>query len=365
MKLFLNTKIILSLSAIFVLQLNNEKFTLLNGCNTQPGSNEQNTSLKKAFKDDFLIGTALNTAQIEEKDPQAATLVPQQFSAVTPENIMKSEVIHPGWDRYNFDLADKIVAYGKKYNIKVNGHTLIWHSQLPAYMRNMKDADSVKQFFVNHINTVAGRYDGKVFSWDVVNEALSNSSGSGGDYFYCADYLGRNYIADAFRWANAADPTAKLFINDYNLESDSRKLDSVIKIINELKAAAVPIHGVGSQMHISINTSNSGIDNAFQKLAATGLLVNVSEMDVRINPSSANPFTATTALFDAQAQKYRYVAESYFRNVPAAQRWVLTVWNLADADSWIVAEGKIDFPTLFDAGYNKKTAFTQYSLGLQ
>src|SRR5882672_1011427 len=134
-------------------------------------------SLKETFKNDFLIGTAINARQIEEKDTNAAILIPKQFSAVTPENIMKAEIIHPGWNTYNFDLADKLVAYGKKYNIKVNAHTLIWHSQLPAFMRNMKDADSVKQYFTNHINTVAGRYNGKVFSWDVVNEAL-NEDGS-------------------------------------------------------------------------------------------------------------------------------------------------------------------------------------------
>lgn len=130
-------------------------------------------SLKETFKNDFLIGTALNAAQIEEKEPNAKALVPQQFNAITPENIMKAEVIHPQWDRYNFYLADKIVDYGKKYNIKVNGHTLIWHSQLPVFMKNMQDADSVKQYFTNHINTVAARYNGKVLSWDVVNEALN------------------------------------------------------------------------------------------------------------------------------------------------------------------------------------------------
>ena len=145
--------------------------TLIASCS---GSKKNSTALPgitptlaAAFKKDFLIGTALNTNQIEEKEPNAAVLIPQQFNAVTPENIMKSEVIHPQWDTYNFDLADKIVVYGKKYNIKVNGHTLIWHSQLPAFVRNMKDADSVKQFFTNHINTVAGRYEGKVFSWEI------------------------------------------------------------------------------------------------------------------------------------------------------------------------------------------------------
>jgi len=193
----------------------------------------------------------------------------------------------------------------------------------------------------------------------------ANSSSGGGDIFYWADYLGRSYIDSAFKWANEADPNAKLFVNDYNLEFDSRKLDSVIKIANNLKVAGIPIHGIGSQMHININTSNSAIDAAFQKLAATGLLVHVSEMDIRINPSNTTPFTPTSALLDQQAAKFKYVAESYFRNIPAAQRYGITVWDLTDADSWIVVGGKQDAPTLFDASYNKKVAFTEYIKGLQ
>src|SRR6185312_3785764 len=138
------------------------------------GSAEAQTpSLKDAFKKDFLIGTAMNAAQIEGKDIAADKLIKQQFSAVTPENCMKAEIIQPGWTTYNFDLADKLVAFAKKNHIKLNAHNLIWHSQLPAFMHHIQSADSVREYFVNHITKVAGRYDGKVYSWDVVNEALN------------------------------------------------------------------------------------------------------------------------------------------------------------------------------------------------
>ena len=227
----------------------------------------------------------------------------------------------------------------------------------------------------NWITAIVDRYKGKVTGWDVANEVVvdgtgalrtsSNSSGATSDNFYWADYLGRGYIANAFRWANAADPSAKLFINDYNLESDNRKLDSIIKLINELKTAGVPIHGVGLQMHISINTNNAGIDNAFQKLAATGLLIHVSEMDVRINPSNTPGFSVSSTLLDQQAQKYKYVAQSYFQNVPAPQRFGITVWNLTDADSWIVLSGNTDFPTLFNNNYQKKAAFSGLLQGIK
>ncbi|MES1217308.1 MAG: endo-1,4-beta-xylanase, partial [Bacteroidota bacterium] len=288
--------------------------------------------------------------------------------------VAQDQALTTNWALYTFNFAPTENAVSIKFHFPSAG--TFWIDNLSVgLLSSVVDPAQVNTALQNWINAMATRYKGKVTGWDVANEVVvdgtgelrtsSNSSGSGGDYFYWADYLGRGYIADAFRWANAADPAAKLFINDYNLESDNRKLDSLIKIINELKAASVPIHGVGLQMHISINSNNAGIDNAFQKLAATGLLIHVSEMDVRVNPGNTTPFTASSTLLDQQAAKYRYVAESYFRNVPAAQRWGLTVWNLTDADSWIVASGKQDAPTLFDASYNKKPAFTEYAKGLQ
>src|SRR5919202_3442560 len=130
-------------------------------------------SLKDTFKKEFGIGTALNNAQIEEQDPQMTAFIVSQFNMATPENVMKSGPIHPQWDTYNFQMADKLVEFGKKHNIKINGHTLIWHSQLPSFIRGIKSQDSIRTFFTDHIKTVAGRYKGKVFSWDVVNEALN------------------------------------------------------------------------------------------------------------------------------------------------------------------------------------------------
>jgi endo-1,4-beta-xylanase len=278
------------------------------------------------------------------------------------------------WTQYTFNFIPTENLVSIKFHFPNTGTFLIDNLTV-GLLSSALDPVQVNSALQNWVTTIVTRYKTKVTGWDVANEVIidgtgdlrtsANSSATGSDIFYWADYLGRGYIDSAFRWANAADPAAKLFINDYNLESDSRKLDSLIALINRLKAAGVPIHGVGLQMHISINTTNAGIDDALQKLVATGLLIHVSEMDVRINPSNTTPFTATQNLLDMQAQKFRYVAESYFRNVPAAQRYGLTVWCLTDVDSWIVTGGHTDFPTLFDASYNKKTAFNQFILGLQ
>ncbi|RYZ53177.1 MAG: 1,4-beta-xylanase, partial [Chitinophagaceae bacterium] len=172
---------------------------LLAGCSGTKNISGNAPSLKETFKGDFLIGTALNAAQIEEKDAGAAALIQRHFNAVTPENIMKAEEIHPEWGRYNFELADKMVAYANKHNLEVNGHTLIWHSQLPQYVRQLKSADSVRLFFTEHINTVASRYDGKVHTWDVVNEALEEDGTMRKSIFL--DKMGEDFVVEAFRLA--------------------------------------------------------------------------------------------------------------------------------------------------------------------
>ena len=235
-------------------------------------------------------------------------------------------------------------------------------------------ADTALSRFIRSIVT---RYAGRVKAWDVVNEAMAdgvsglrtsaNSSTSNAtDRFYWADYLGRNFALKAFNYAKSADPTAILFINDYNLEFNTAKLDSTINYVRELQAKGAKIDGIGTQMHITINTSRTAIDNMFQKMAATGLLVRVSELDIRINPNDAAGFTPTTATLTSQGDMYKYVVQSYVKYVPAAQRHGITVWGINDKDSWIVAyQRKNDFPLLFNDNYTKKPAFYSILLGLK
>jgi endo-1,4-beta-xylanase len=217
-------------------------------------------------------------------------------------------------------------------------------------------------------NTVT-RYAGKIKAWDVVNESISDGTGhvrtntgnTTGDRFYWSQYLGRDYALKAFQYAQAADPAALLFINDYNLEIDNRKLDSLIAYIGELKTKGAKIDGIGTQMHISINTPQAGIDNMFRKLAATGLKIKVSELDVIVNPGNIAGFIPASTILESQAAMYKYVVDSYFRNVASSQRYGITVWGVADPDSWYVtAQGKTEFALLFDAGYNKKPAYNSF-----
>jgi endo-1,4-beta-xylanase len=335
----------------------------------------QTPSLKETFKKDFLIGTAINAQEIEEKDPIADQLIKQQFSAVTPENIMKADIIQPGWDTYNFDLADKLVAFAQKNNIKVNAHTLIWHSQLPRFMHGMKDADSVRQYFVNHISTIASRYDKKVYSWDVVNEALNEDGTMRKSVFL--DKLGDNFIVDAFRLAQKAAPNTKLYYNDYNIEQPKKRAGA-IALIKKIQAAGVRIDGVGIQGHWKAGTVPlKEIEESIKEFSALGIEVMFTELDLTVLP---NPWDNTTSDVSATAQG-SVKMNPYPNGLPDSAQATLTksyadlftlfmkykksisrvtFWGVDDALSWLndwPIRGRTNYPLLFDRNSKPKPAF--------
>ncbi|MDR2147236.1 MAG: endo-1,4-beta-xylanase, partial [Tannerella sp.] len=223
------------------------------------------------------------------------------------------------------------------------------------------------------ITDCINHFKGDVHAWDVVNEPMAdgnsglrtsaNTNTEGAtDIFFWSDFLGRDYALKAFQYAAAADPNALLFINDNNLESNSAKLDSLIAYVNELKAKGAKIDGIGTAMHVNIATSKTGIDYMFQKLAATGLKIRISELDVTCN--NVRGFVLTPQVLDYQAATYHDVVVSYLQNIPAAQRQDITVWGVDDANSWLYNDGT-DFPLLFDGNYVTKPAFDGFLQGLK
>lgn len=297
---------------------------------------------------------------------QSFRAVVQGASFYTQQN----QTLSANWTEYSFPFTPTENTISVKFHFPNAGEFYIDNLSL-TQAGSVLSPVLVKNAMQDWITTMVTRYKGKVKAWDVVNEVLDENGNyrtgtSTNDQFYWYAALGSSYIADAFTIAHAADPAALLFINDYNLESSTSKLSGMITLVNQLKTAGVPVDGIGTQMHISINTPNANIDNMFAQLASTGLKIHVSELDIRINPANGTPFASTPALLEQQAQKYKYVAQSYKANVPAAQRYGITVWNVSDADSWIVTSlGQTDFPCLFDAGYNKKPAYNQYRDGLK
>jgi endo-1,4-beta-xylanase len=367
----MRNKILLTVTCAFTTLL----FTSCSHTKNATGSSAM-PSLKQTFKNDFLVGTALSAPQIEGRDTGAARLVPQQFNAATPENIMKAEIIHPGWDKYNFDPADKLVEYAKKNGIQVTAHTLIWHSQTPAFLRGIKDADSIKQYFVNHINTVAGRYDGKVYSWDVVNEAL-NEDGTLRNSVFLKN-LGDDYIVEAFRLAQKAAPHTKLYYNDYNIEQPKKRAGA-IAIIKKIQAAGVRIDGVGIQGHWHVdNVPMQEIEQSLKEFSALGIQVAFTELDLSVLP---NPRGRANSADISQTAEYNAHINPYTKGLPDSMQQKLassyanlfnlflkykdnisrvTFWGVNDGQSWLngfPVPGRTNYPLLFDRQFNPKPAF--------
>lgn len=222
------------------------------------------------------------------------------------------------------------------------------------------------------ITTTVTRYAGKIKAWDVVNEMFTddgnirnnaNTSTTNANVFVWSEYLKRDFGYKAFKYAETADPTALLFINDYNLETQPRKLDSLIAYVNEIKARGAKVDGIGTQMHINWNTSYAAIDAMMQKLGNTGLKIRISELDVKSVLGSAAK--ARTPQLDAyQAAMYKYVVASYLKYIPKAQQAGITVWGVNDINSWLYNNGA-EFPLLYDNDYQKKPAYAAFLQGLK
>jgi endo-1,4-beta-xylanase len=374
MKFLTAIKILLVILAAVFLQNSNAQ-TSANTARRPTKRAIKKIGLKTAYKNYFLIGAALNSAQIEEKEPNAAIVIPQQFSSITSENIMKAEVIHPEWDTYNFDLADKFVAYGKKNNMFVVGHTFVWHSQLPSFINNNISSDSLLLFITNHINTVGKRYAGKINSWDVVNEALNEDGTLRKSVFL--EKMGEDYIRKAFELAAKADPKAELYYNDYNIEQPQKRA-GVIALVKKLQASGTKINGIGIQAHWSINGPPlKDVEDAILEFAALGLKVSFTELDLTALP---NPWDLVGAEVNQNFEGSPYM-NPYPKGLPDSMQIKLakgyedlfklfikykdkiervTFWGVNDGQSWLnywPIKNRTNYPLFFDRDFKPKLAY--------
>lgn len=336
-------------------------------------SGENIPSLKEVFKNDFLIGTALDADEILQKDPKADALIQQQFNAITPENVMKCEVINPQWNVYNFDLADKFVEYGRKHHMQVIAHNLIWHSQLSPFVRRIKSADSLQQFMVDHITTIASRYDGKVKGWDVVNEALNEDGSMRKSIFQ--RLLGDDFVVKAFQLAQKAAPHTELYYNDYNIEQPAKRA-GCIALIKKIQAAGVRIDGVGIQGHWhSGQIPLKEIEESIQQFSALGIKVMITELDIEVLPrnfqgadvnqrmqnnAQMNPYTngLPDSIQQKLAEDYAALFKLFLKYKDQISR--VTFWGVNDGQSWLnnwPIAGRTNYPLLFDRNFKPKPAF--------
>lgn len=292
------------------------------------------------------------------------TVISKEFSSLTAEYEMKMDNTHPSADTYNWGPTDALVAYAEANDMQVHGHALIWHNSTPSWVVNFAGTDEEFETMIEeYITTVVTRYKGRVRSWDVVNEAITDGGGSLRQSVF-RQKMGPDYIAKCHQFAHAADPDALLFYNDYNIEFDATKQNAMLALVDGMLAADVPIHGVGFQMHVSYNfPSKATLQSITQKIVTRGLMVHYSELDIRANPE--NDLTALTdERANLQKQKVREIVE-VFMEVPAEQRFAITVWGLRDSDTWLISFwGQPDWPLLFNNDFTPKPAYTGFLEGL-
>jgi endo-1,4-beta-xylanase len=344
-------------------------------CKQKEDTIDEKKGLKTVFADDFLIGAAINAGQIMEKDTNSLSLLPSEFNSITPENIMKCEIIHPEWDKYNFDLADKIVALGDKNDMFTVGHTLVWHSQLSPFVTKIKSKDSLTMFLENHINTIASRYDGKIEAWDVVNEALNEDGTMRKTIFL--DLLGDDFVTNAFSLAQKATPNSELYYNDYNIEQPKKRAGA-IELIKKIQAAGVRIDGVGIQGHWSIKgLPLEDIEQSILEYSALGIKVMFTEVDITVLPNPwdlqgadvnqnfegspmMNPYPESLpdSVQVALTDEYGKLFNLFLKHKDKISR--VTFWGISDANSWLNGwpiKGRTNYPLLFDRNYLPKPAY--------
>jgi endo-1,4-beta-xylanase len=302
-----------------------------------------------AENDALLVGAAVIPSYLSEKSNGAmkyANTLANEFNFLTPENAMKWRPI----DQSGFGPADNLVDFASQNKMKVKGHTLVWHNQLPDWVNAQMSSDELRAAVQDHIISVVGHFKGRVFAWDVVNEAVDDKSGLRNSIFL--QKLGDGYIAEAFRLAHETDPDAFLTYNDYGAEGSGGKSDRVYDLVRKLLADGVPIHGVGLQMHIKASDypTPSSIAANIRRLASLGLKVNISEMDVRISDIQGD----MTEKLKVQRQVYHDILAACLKEKGFM---AVTFWGFTDAHSWIQSRYGPDNPLLFDQNYQAKPAY--------
>jgi endo-1,4-beta-xylanase len=341
---------------------------------------DQARSLKDAFEGKFLVGVALNRSQIYQRNAEEARLIAGQFNAVTAENDMKWMNIHPQKDQFNFEHADKFVALAESNHMFAVGHTLVWHKQLAPWVLKSDDGGEIDSaelinLIKEHIQTIVGRYKGRVNGWDVVNEALDEDGSLKKSEFL--KIAGPTFIDKAFQFARAADPGAQLYYNDFNLATPAKR-DGAIRLIKDLQRKGIRVDGVGMQAHWGLtHPSLKEIEDAITMFGDIGVQVMFTEMDISVLPTpSRKPTADVSTRFESApaldpyvkglpdsvqhtlADRYAAIFRLFSKHADKISR--VTFWGLHDGVSWknnFPVRGRTDYTLLFDRQLKPKEAF--------
>jgi endo-1,4-beta-xylanase len=330
----------------------------------------------------MLIGTAVRPAQLSEA-AYAATLG-RDFDMVEPEDALKWEVVHPERQSFNFLPGDQIVDFASRHGMKVRGHTLVWHRQMPIWLTEGKFTSSeLAEILEQHIKTVAGHYRGKIFAWDVINEAYdelqpgelrstiwrdqpgiaiatsyelrASSNPARSELEARSSQRDYSYIERCFRWAHEADPQALLFYNEAEAETMNPKSDAIYAMVRDFRQRGVPIDGVGFQMHIAnLHADVASISANIHRFTALGVQVHITEMDVAL-PVDLNGNPRPEDL-QRQADIYREIATACLSHPGCT---AIQTWGFTDRYSWIGSHSKQTQGAAlpFDRNYRPKPAY--------
>lgn len=329
---------------------------------TLNGHSEEEASLAEAFKDDFRIGAAVNSRTIVSQ----RELLLKHYNSLTAENEMKFGSVHPAEGTYTFEEADRIARFARENGKLLRGHTLVWHNQTPDWVfedgnGGPANRETLLARMKAHIETVVGRYRGTVYCWDVVNEAVSDE---GEEQLRPTPWLhgiGEDYVAQAFRFAHAADPDALLFYNDYN-ECHPVKREKIYRLVQSLLREGAPVHGIGLQAHWNLNDpSLEDIRAAIERYASLGLKLQITEMDVSVfdfDDRRTDLKAPAAEMMRRQEERYGQLFRLFreYRDVLTS----VTFWGAADDYTWLdnfPVRGRKNWPLLFDADHRPKGSY--------
>ena len=321
------------------------------------------TTLKQAYADAFLLGTAVNDEIVSGKDARAQALATRHFNAITAENVMKVEVLHPQPGQWDFSAADAFVAFGKRHDMFLVGHTLVWHNQTPPWFfedqaGGTADVATMRERMRDYIRVVAGRYSDQVQAWDVVNEVMGED-GQYRDTLWTRAYGGDGdaLVRDAFRFASEAAPDTQLYYNDFNAWRPEKR-DGIVRMVRMLQQHGIRIDGIGIQGHWGLNyPSTAHIEAAIDAYAALGVKVMVTELDVDVLPLTKEGQIIGQGMTHPQFQlpEFKTFLDPYRDGLPAAVQQQLadryaelfrifhgrrdrlhrvSVWGVEDGMSW-------------------------------
>ncbi|MBY8876381.1 endo-1,4-beta-xylanase [Actinacidiphila acidipaludis] len=309
-----------------------------------------------AQKAGIRIGTAVNSDALADEAPYTQK-VATEFDSVTPENVMKWDTVEPARGTFVFTQADRLVDFAQAHGQLVRGHNLVWHSQLPSWVTDGDfSATELRDILHRHITAEVTHFKGRIWQWDVVNEAF-NEDGTLRDDVWLQK-LGPGYIADAFRWAHEADPKAALYINDYNIEGVNAKSTALYDLVARLRKEGVPVQGVGIQGHLDVQyPAPHDIADNMARFDKLGVQTAITEADVRITlPASATDV-------EAQDEAYQTLLEGCLLTRRCTD---FTVWGFTDKYSWVpgvfTGEGQAN---IFDENYQPKSAYTALAQDLR